>query len=115
MPEALKAPPFSVPLRNTCTKSGAGGDAEQSRTGTGAGLTPQNLQLTVQGGFSGNTVFPPFTSPIKYSAIKVNGAVFSTLNPGGSEEVDSSNKLEIKTSALSAAGDSFTLKYVSNT
>jgi len=87
----------------------------QSVTGTGAGLTPQNLQLTVQGGFSGNTVFPPFTSPIKYSAIKVNGAVFSTLNPGGSEEVDSSNKLEIKTSALSAAGDSFTLKYVSNT
>lgn len=90
-------------------------NTSQVATGTGPGLSAQNLQLTVQGGFSGNTVFPPFTSPIKYSDIKVDGAAFSTLNPGGSEEVDGSNNLEIKTSALSVAGTSFTLKFVSNT
>jgi hypothetical protein len=87
----------------------------QSATGTGAGMTTLNLQLTVQGGQTGSTEFPPFKPMIKYSGIHVNGAVFSTLNPSGNNEVDTSNSLEIQLSALSAAGDAFTLKYVSNT
>jgi hypothetical protein len=87
----------------------------QVASATGVGLSIQNLQLTVQGGFNGAPTFPPFTAPIKYSAIKVNAAVFSTLNPNGSEQVDASNRLEIRTSVLSGAGDAFSLKFVRNT
>jgi hypothetical protein len=87
----------------------------QTITATGTGLRPQNLQLTVQGGFLGSTVFPAFKPAITYSLIKVNGAAFSALNPAAFYEVDGSGNTEIQTSALSASGEAFGLAYVSNT
>jgi hypothetical protein len=88
--------------------------SSQTITGTGTGLRPQNLQLTVQGGFNGSPVFPGFKPPIAYSLIKVNGAAFSALNPSAFYEVDGNGNTEIQTSPISASGEAFSLAYVSN-
>jgi hypothetical protein len=86
----------------------------QTITGSGAGIKPQNLQLTAQGGFTGSPVFPGFRPPITYSMIRVNNANFSTTNPQAFYEVDGSNNTEIQTGALLGSGTAFQLTYVSN-
>jgi hypothetical protein len=56
---------------------------------------------------------PPFSTEIKFSSINVNHEAFSDLSPSGFSDVDPSNKVKIRTSALSR-GKTFTLTYVKN-
>jgi hypothetical protein len=89
----------------------------QTISGTGSGLTPGEIAVfantPVPSG--GEPSFPPFTKPISYSSVKVNGAALSTLDPNGFSSVDGSNTVMVQTSALNPAGTGFTLTYVTNT
>jgi hypothetical protein len=79
---------------------------------TGSGMNPSGLQTTVEGSpYTGG--FPRF-STVTYSHFKVDGRPYSIQRPARLKQVDGSGHTMIKASALSNAGNSFKVTYVSN-